>query len=259
MIVPEKFLKSLADDDERIFARHIIDIYELCEKRCSPTFSSFMDMRRRVVCEELLSLIKADGYAFFGGYENAERTAVGFFPEYSEPDESDFPICCVKYCFRKSDELSHRDILGALMSLRIKREMTGDILIGEGKAEVMVCNTVAGDAEGIVKIGRIGVSSSVIDRPDIIRKESFQEISGTVSSMRLDCIAALAMNVSREKASAALKGERVAVNYRTVTDNDSRISEGDIISVRGSGKFIVREIGGETRKGRIHIILAKYV
>ena len=170
MIIPEKFLKSLTDDDERIFARHIMDLYDLCGKRHSPTFSSFMDMRRKIVCEELLSLVRADGYAFFGGYENAERTAVGFFPEYSEPDDGEFPVCCVKYSFRKSDKLSHRDVLGALMSLGIKREMIGDIIVDEGAAEVMVCSTVAGDAEGIVKIGRIGVSSSVIGRPDIIRK-----------------------------------------------------------------------------------------
>ena len=76
--------------------------------------------------------------------------------------------------------------------------------------------------------------------------------------MRIDCIASLAMNVSREKASAALRAEKILLNYRTVSDNDKAVSEGDILSVRGYGKFRIGKIGGETKKGRIHLTIEKY-
>ena len=164
----------------------------------------------------------------------------------------------MKFSFRKADKLSHRDILGSLMSMQIKREMLGDIIVSEGCAEAMIYDTIASEAESICKIGRIGVSASLIEAPDLLPEKKFRLISGTVSSMRIDCISALAMNVSREKASSALKSEKIMLNYRTVSDNDKAVSKGDILSIRGYGKFRIPEIGGETKKGRIHLSIEKY-
>lgn len=256
MKIPSGLLSALSQEDT-LFVKHILDLYELSEKRAMPMFSAFMDMGRRSVCEDVLSALKLNG-CFYGGFEDAERTVLGFYPDFLEPEFSDFPIKCVKFSFRKADKLSHRDILGSLMAMQIKREMVGDIIISEGCAEAMVYDTIAYEAEGICKIGRVGVSASLIDAPDMIPERNFRIISGTVPSMRIDCIAALAMNVSREKASAALRAEKIMLNYRIASDNDKAVSKGDILSVRGYGKFRIGEIGGETKKGRIHLTIEKY-
>lgn len=256
MKIPSGLLAALSQED-KLFVRHILDLYELSEKRSMPVFSTFMDLGSRAVCEEVLSAVKING-CFYGGFEDAERTVLGFYPDYLEPEFSDFPIKCVKFSFRKADKLSHRDILGSLMSMQIKREMLGDIIVSEGCAEAMIYDTIASEAESICKIGRIGVSASLIEAPDLLPEKKFRLISGTVSSMRIDCISALAMNVSREKASSALKSEKIMLNYRTVSDNDKAVFKGDILSIRGYGKFRIAEIGGETKKGRIHLSIEKY-
>ncbi len=256
MKIPSGLISALPQE-EVLFIKHILDLYELSEKRSMPVFSAFMDMGRRTVCEDVLASLKING-CFYGGFDGAERTVLGFYPDFLEPENSDFPIKCVKFAFRKADKLSHRDILGALMSMQIKREMVGDIIVSEGCAAALIYDTIASEAESICKIGRVGVTASLIDTPDLIPAENFRIISGTVSSMRIDCIAALAMNVSREKASAALKSEKIMLNYRAVSENDRAVSEGDILSVRGYGKFRIGKIGGETKKGRIHLTIEKY-
>lgn len=250
-------LLSALTQEDTLFVKHILDLCELSEKRSMPVFSTFMDMGRRAVCEEVLSSLRLNG-CFYGGFDEAERTILGFYPDFLEPEFSDFPTKCVKFSFRKADKLSHRDILGSLMAMQIKREMIGDIIISDGCAEAMVYDTIASEAESICKIGRVGVSSTLIEAPDIMPERKFRLISGTVPSMRIDCIASLAMNVSREKASAALRAENILLNYRTVSDNDKAVSEGDILSVRGYGKFRIGKIGGETKKGRIHLTIEKY-
>lgn len=256
MKIPSGLLSALPQEDT-LFVKHILDLYELSEKRSMPVFSTFMDMGKRAVCEDIMSAMKLNG-CFYGGFKDAERTVLGFYPDFLEPEFSDFPIKCVRFSFRKADKLSHRDILGSLMGMQIKREMVGDITISEGCAEAMVYDTIAREAEGICKIGRVGVAASLIDAPSLIPEKKFRIISGTVPSMRIDCISALAMNVSREKASAALRSEKIMLNYRTVSDNDKTVSEGDVLSVRGYGKFRIGNIGGETKKGRIHLTIEKY-
>lgn len=256
MKIPSGLLSALSQEDT-LFIRHILDLYELSEKRSIPVFSTFMDLGSRALCEKILSSMKINA-CFYGGFEDAERTVLGFYPDYLEPEFSDFPVKCVKFSFRKADKLSHRDILGSLMAMQIKREMVGDIIVAEGCAEAMIYDTIAAETESICKIGRVGVSASLIEHPDILPERKFQLISGTVSSMRMDCIAALAMNVSREKASSSLKAEKIMLNYRTVSDNDKSVSMGDILSIRGYGKFRIAEIGGETKKGRIHLTIEKY-
>ena len=45
-----------------------------------------------------------------------------------------------------------------------------------------------------------------------------------------------------------------------MTENSAsgKMEEGDVFSVRGFGKFRLKEIGGLTKKGRIRICVEKY-
>ncbi|MBQ8410845.1 MAG: hypothetical protein IJX15_03830 [Ruminiclostridium sp.] len=172
--------------------------------------------------------------------------------------EPEFPVFPITVTYKKSFSLGHRDFLGSFMSLGIERSQIGDILTGEGYAVVFCTQTAYDMITGYVsKIGRVGVDiSEGINKP--LPEASFEEITSVVASMRTDCIVSAVTGLSREKASDFIKAGNFTLNYE-VSNNVSRLlSEGDIISLRGYGKFVINDNGTETKKGRLRLALKKY-
>lgn len=252
------------NDPDKLLEARIEDMYELAERDYSYVYSSFLDERQCAVAEKLCQRLSVDGaimYKLWGGYENAQRKMLCVYCEYSsEYIMQDYPIKCLTFKYRKEDKLSHRDFLGSFMGLRIKRETVGDIVVAEGEAQAFVTDTAARYIEQLLsKIGRVGVKISA-DEPFRLENEiKFKEISTTVASLRLDCITAAAANISREKAAALIRSEKTDVNHFTVTSASHELKEGDVLSVRGCGRFVLSGINGITKKSRIHIILKKYI
>ena len=111
---------------------HIGDLIEGVRSKGAPRFSEFLDERQQALC---LPLAQRSGlpFLFFGGWQDASRRMLGVFPEYWEAQGEDFPLAVLTARIPKGFSLCHRDFLGALMNLGIKREMVGDILVdGQG-------------------------------------------------------------------------------------------------------------------------------
>ena len=105
----------------------------------------------------------------------------------------------------------------------------------------------------------MGVKTRFADGEALSREDKFSEITATVASLRLDCIISAALKVSREKAAALIRSGSVSVNHGITESVSENVSEGSVLSVRGSGRFILSEIGGSTKKDRIHITIKKYL
>lgn len=245
----------------KLFEARIEDMYRQCERNYSSVYSAFLDERQCAEAERYCSRRCGEPlYTLWGGFEGAQRKMLCIYNEYSADFvREDAPIKCLTFSFRKEDKLSHRDFLGSFMGMRLKRETVGDIIIAEGTAQAFVTEVAARLILGTVgKIGRVGVKISDSEPFSLEVKQEFEEIGGTVASLRLDCIVGLAAKISRENAARLIRSERVSVNHFPETSLSREVHEGDIISVRGSGKFILGEINGTTKKGRIHISLRKY-
>lgn len=246
-------------EDDRILVSHILDMIEICEKSYQPKFSFFLDERQVLLTENVMQEQHCEHYGFFGGYDNASRKVLGIFPPYWDNEEI-YPITALSIKYRESDKLTHRDFLGVFMSRQIKRNMLGDIVVGKGIATVFVYNTVKDMLMSeISKIGSVGVKITETDGLDFQIEQSFTEKTGTVSSMRLDSIVSVATGLSREKSASLIKGGNVTVMYNVVETPSYQMSEGEIFSVRGSGKFIFFSVNGKTKKDRIHITIKKYI
>lgn len=250
------------DSSDKLFIAKLGDMVSRCEKNCCPVFSRFLDERQCVQAQQWCSA-NAGGMSFmlWGGFPDARRKMLAVYPDYCEDYVlEEFPMKCLTFNYRKEDSLTHRDFLGSLMGQKLVREVVGDIVIDEGIAQVFVTETAARDiTSSVEKIGRVGVKISD-NRPfELEVKQEFRDMSGTVASLRLDCIVSLAAKLSREKAAVLIRSERVEVNHFPVSSVSHELSEGDIISVRGCGRFVLKGINGSTKKGRIHIILLKYI
>ena len=249
---------SRLSDEDRILVSHIADMISICEKSYCPKFSVFLDERQTALAQSVINERGFVQYSFYGGYEGASRKVLGVFPEYC--GDVKFPVSALTFKYRENDRLSHRDFLGAFMSRQIKREMLGDIVVGNGHTTAFVYDTVRDVllSEG-TKIGSVGIKAEEDDNPDIKAEQAFSEKNGSVSSLRLDSVLALAAGVSRGKAADIVKGGGVTVNYCTVESASYSLKCGDVFSARGFGKFILDSVNGKTKKDRFHITVKKYI
>ncbi|MBR4627033.1 MAG: RNA-binding protein [Ruminococcus sp.] len=248
--------------EDRLFEARLSDMTERCERCGAPVYSPFLDEHQCAAAEQWLGRNAGDsGYILYGGYEDARRRMLTVFPEYCRDYAAEcFPMKCLTMTYRKEDKLTHRDVLGSFMAQQVKREVIGDIIVGEGMAQTFVTVVAAKAlASSVTKIGRVGVRISDDKEFCLDTVQEFKDISGTVASLRLDCIVSLAANISREKAAALIRSDRVEVNHFPTASVSHELKEGDILSVRGFGRFILNGIDGLTRKGRIHIDIRKYI
>lgn len=247
---------------DKFFYARLNDIINRCERNGTAGFSSFFDERQCAEAEMWCSR-NTGGlmYTLWGGYKDAGRKMLAVYPDYyADYIIEEFPFKCLTFTYRKEDKLSHRDFLGTFMGMRLKREVIGDIITGEGLAQVFVTDVAAKLISSTVsKIGKTGVKC-YDDRPfEMEIKHEFVNISGTVASLRLDCVVSLATRLSRENAVRLIRSEKVEVNHFTAQSVSAELHKGDILSVRGTGRFILSDIGSPTKKDRIHISLKKFV
>ena len=112
-------------------------------------------------------------------------------------------------------------------------------------------------AETLDLIHSYGKKAGLVLNPDV--EVSKIEISAIVASIRLDNIVSTLAKTSRSKAQEILKQERVFLNHQVETKASKEVKVGDIITIRGKGRFEFKEIAGNTRKGRFVIKIDKYV
>ena len=170
-----------------------------------------------------------------------------------------FPVSALEFKYRKCDELSHRDFLGALMSLGIERETVGDILVDNGRTVVFLKSEIKNYVVSqIFKIGNIGVTISDANILKLPAGNKTEELSFIVSSMRIDNIVAAICSLSREKTKALILSGNVSVNFLENKNVSFNLRSGDKIVIRGKGKYILNNILGTTKKGRIKISVVHF-
>lgn len=204
------------------------------------------------------------GLEVFGGYEDAERKMLVYLPDYLDAEylyTEDSPMVCLHAVFYEGDTPTHRDFLGALMGAGIAREAVGDILVGKGFCDFFVTAEIAPYIlQSFTNAGRTKLHLSAIPISDVsIPEPEIREIRDTVASVRLDNMIASGFRVSRGLAAQYISAGKAAVDGLPCEKPDKPVCEGSRISVRGLGKIKVAVIGGQTKKGRISVVIHRYV
>lgn len=243
-------------DKDKLFVSKLDDAVYLSQKRQKPYFFSFLSEAEQALAKQYLESIGFDSFGFYGGYENSERKVLCL--DYYD-DDPVYPISALEFKFRQADKLTHRDFLGALMSLGIERETVGDILVEDGRCVVFVKTEIADYIKSqISKIGRAGVRVSDADVSSLPKGRGEEEKSVIVSSLRLDNIVAAISGASREKTKNLILSGNVTLNFFECTNISKSVCEGDVLTVRGKGKFKINGVMGETKKHRIRISIIHY-
>jgi RNA-binding protein YlmH len=201
------------------------------------------------------------GYRADGGYTGAERRRVVICPDYLDPGDIDggLAFLSVTGSFHGTHP-GHRDYLGSLLGLGLKREKLGDVLVSQRGAQVIVAAEVAPYiAANLARVGRWEVSVGPMEAGALeIPAERVKTVNTTVSSLRLDSVAAAGFGVSRSKMADYITAERVNLNWQVRSSPSRPVKEGDVISIRGRGRVEVTAVKGTSRGGRIFVELNRY-
>ena len=205
-----------------------------------------------------------EGLCSFGGYQDAERQMLVYLPEYLDETaltEEGSPVVCLRATFYEGDSPSHRDFLGALMGSGIAREVVGDICVSKGSCDFFVTEDIApyilqnftGAGRTKLHLEAIPLSQVIIPEPET------QQIKDTLASLRLDSVIATGFRIGRSLAAQYICAGKAAINGLPCEKPDKAVEEGAKISVRGLGKIKLTVVNGQTKKGRISVVIDRYV
>ena len=227
-------------------------------------FSDFLNLNEQNIFLSLKNELPRIKYFTYGGFQDAERKILCFCgnDQINSMEDINFPITCIKVVplnRRFSDNLSHRDFLGAVLNLGIDRSKLGDILIDENEGYLFTHNAISPFIlDQLTKVKHTMISTSRIEQQDFHYEPKYTEINGTVSSVRLDSILAVAFHSSRSSLSGLIEGGKVFVNSKEILSNSYLLKENDVVSVRGLGKFLYVGTSYQTKKGRYSVKILLY-
>ena len=249
---------GISPDTELLLAQ-LRDAVFLCQKRGVPIFTGFLTEAEQTAATDFLRRQDIN-WLLYGGFEEAERRMLGVFPNFAPPSPDEFPIDAITVTCRKTDKPEHRSVLGTLMAQGIERNCLGDILIEEGRC-VFFCRPTVTPAllDNVTKIGGIGVTLSLSCQFPLPAAHGFRTVTDTVASARLDCIVAALCGVGRSQAEEWITSGCVLIRSVECKKVSQQVREGDTVTVRGKGKFVIDNMGDVTRKGRLILSARKYV
>lgn len=253
-------------EDKLIIAK-LMDKIKICKTRNKIVHTEFLSIYEKQIIQKELNRNKIKNYIFFGGYEGAEGEILVIYPEKLGKDiaeknlENILKAIKIKLPKELEGKYNHRDYLGCVMKTGLNRNRIGDIIVHEDGAYIIVLKEnaeyIAEFLKGIIKFSKSQIE--VVEYYEIKTKEiELEEKQITVASMRLDNIVAETIKISRSKTEKLIKEEKVFINTKVETKGAKNVGSGDVLAIRGKGKFIIGEILGNNKKGKIIVEVKKY-
>ena len=246
--------------DDQFIKRHFIDLAMRSYERGLPIVTDFLDMHEQGLLQDLIQDLPVS-VEFYGGYDYAQRQVAVFgqpdaFFEKSSKKDSLQALRIRPKNLKFTEDLNHRDYLGALMHLGIERELIGDILVQKDHSAIVFCiNRAMNIISDLHRIRHTEMVVETIATEDFSYEPVFREDMVLAASNRLDAFLASAAHLSRKEANILMDQGKVFLNARECYDHNHSLREGDLLSIRGIGKLEVMDFPGETKKGKqkVHI------
>ena len=259
------------EKEELITKKRLLESAQLAFQKEIVVYTDFLGLAEQNLFYSSVRDFPAVTYSCYGGTKQAERFCIAFdgranvsgLTKTEAEEYYLFPIVCIGITpssLKYSDTLTHRDYLGALLHLGITRAKIGDIFIKDKQAYVFCTESIADFiCRELCTVKHTPVHGEITEPDETILAPEFKEITGTVASLRLDAFLSVAFQTSRSSLTAYIDGKKVYINGRLCTKAGQLLSENDIVSIRGKGRFAVAEIKHMTKKGRTVVTINKYI
>ncbi len=264
----QDILKKYTKEEDRLLIAKVLDKMEAAKSKNKITNTNFLDMYQKNLVKNLLNSIKYENYMLFGGDENSERTVLILYPDkfnkviVEKNYNNIMQIVEITLPNEMHGKYTHRDYLGGLMKLGIKREKMGDIVVFNEGANIIVLNEIIEFLKSNISSLKRFIKSSIQIKniEELYRQEiKTEEIQIIVSSLRLDSVVSELAKTSRTKAEEIITGGRTFVNFENIKKASKILKKSDIITIRGKGRFVIKQVERNTKKGRLVVCVEKYV
>lgn len=264
----QEMLRDYKKSEDKMCLSQVLDKIESSANRNKIEYTDFLDMYQTALVETFFRKNNFQNYKLYGGYEEAERKILIIYPEkYNEEMLAKnynkmISILRIQLPDEEQGKLVHRNYLGGIVKLGLKREKVGDILVFNNGADIITfvdfANTLKTELGSLTRFQN---SKIIVDEISKIRKQEIkiEEVKIIVPSLRLDNIVSDLAKTSRSKAVQIMEAQRVFVNGKNEIKASKQIKQNDIITIRGKGRFIIKEFTGTTRSGRTVILVEKYI
>lgn len=247
--------------DEQPFVNKAWEWVEKAEHRHETRLTDFLDPRQAYVISTLVNRAMQVNLHLHGGNEDAERKRAWIAPDYREPEVSDFSLSVLAVdAGEEGRTLDHGDYMGAVLGLGLKRDKIGDIHVHDTGCHYVIAQEV-GDylCLHLRQVHRVHVHTELLPISELQPSISvLEEMSFTAASLRLDALVGDAYKMSRAKTLQPIKAGHCKVNWKEEQDPSALLQAGDIVSLKGHGRFKVLEVEGVTKKGRIRVKIGRY-
>lgn len=244
--------------EERDFIDQVLQWKENVEQTHREKLTDFLDPRQQYIVKSIVGSGNDIEVRFFGGYHLAERKRALIFPSYLQINEAYFQVVLFGIDYpHKFVNITHRDILGSLMSLQVTRNKFGDILTDEIERQFLVAAEMAPFLKmEFTQIGHANVTITELPFDEIITStETWQRRTIVSASLRIDSIISSLFHLSRQQSQAIIAKGFAKVNWKVVDQPAFNCGEGDVISLRRFGRAKIKEIVGKTRKDRYQLLV----
>ncbi|ADU30834.1 RNA-binding protein [Evansella cellulosilytica] len=245
--------------DEHAFVDQVMEWKETAIEQYRSKLTDFLDPRQQYIVQSLVGQNDEVAVSFYGGYKEAERKRCLIYPHYVEPVTEDYDIALYELLYpTKFVQIEHREILGALMNVGLKREKFGDILNSAERFQIVLAKEVAEFVSWNLKsVGKARVSLQVVPIEESISvTKEYSYLHITASSLRLDTIVAEVYKLSRSKVKPMIENGYIKVNWKVIEDPSFSLQIKDVLSVRGKGRCEIVSNEGQTKKNKFRLSVA---
>ena len=230
-------------------------------RRGVPASTPFLSTAQQEAVGRLIAAAGTPRHLWSGGFPDAERKVCAFLPDWQEEEDWEPPFTALRCRWQSEDKLTHRDFLGAILGQGLDREKVGDILVGPRTCDILVFRELSPYLlQNLTGAGRARLRVEEISLEELSPPEKqVKLIRDTVNSLRLDAVLSTGFSMARGKAADLIAAGRVELNHRPCLKADRTVNEGDVMTCRGLGKCVLKEVSGLSKKGRTMIVMERYL
>ncbi|MFZ5966296.1 MAG: RNA-binding protein [Bacillota bacterium] len=255
-------LHHIQRPEDRVIVMKVINKAMSVKKSFAPKYTDFLDPYQLSLSIPILQKFHDIRFTIPEKYHDPERNIFLIYPDFLDEKDIECPLQALRIQGDyHNHDISHRDVLGSVLGLGIKREKIGDIIIHDKQVDIVVLSEISNYIEvHLNKISKYPVSIHQISFDEINRKDDkFKVIQTTVQSLRLDAILSSGFGESRTSISRFINHDRVKVNWKPINSGDYLLKEGDIISFQGRGRLILNQVGNKTKSNRFRIVIHRMI
>jgi len=233
---------------DEVFVKKVLDYQNQALYHQRMILTPFYNPHEQDIVHKVIGNHDLQVYSY-GGFVNAENQRMIICPDFYEILPKDFEIVLVEILYHQQfGHLAHKDVLGALMNMGIKRECIGDIYEGERLFFTCTKQTYPFISENLKQIKKSKIHLKEIDEIVEIQRQYTNYIF-FISSLRLDKVVSTLFRISRQQACEAIRSGFVKVNHKVVEEVSFLCHNNDMISFRHHGRVKLVDENRQTKQG----------